>query len=1613
MRRVWLPDAAGSVICKEPLGPGSVARAEREVGILRRLAGVTGVPQLATVTQPGTVVVVDDGGVPLMEAVRAQPLDASSIPALACDLASIVGAMHRNGVVHRDINPANVLLTAERRLVVVDFDLASTVAEDLPGFTHHRDIAGTLPYLAPEQTGRTGMAVDHRADLYGVGALLYELVAGRPPFEADDELQLVRDILVRVPTPLVELNATLPQALSDIVMLLMEKSPDRRYQSAEGLVHDLGRLRAAPGGFGLGERDFPPRLSAPSRLVGRDGEIAVLRAVFEDAMAGSARGALVAGAPGVGKSALVNALRPIVADRGGWFVGGKFDQYRPDAAGGAVVQAMRGLGRLLLAEPEEALAVRREAIRRALGSDAGLVGSVLPEFAVLLGAAQEPVSVAVVEVQSRLRQALLDLLGAVVSVECPVVMVLDDLQWADAATLGLLDAVLGGDGPPGLLLVGAYRSAEVDTTHPLAAMMSRWERLDIAPALLCLENLPPSELSVLLAEMLRLPAARAGVLATLVGEWTGGNPYDTVELVNALRRDGILRLGEAGWSWDEWAIRRYVGRGDIVDLLRERIDRLPPESGELLGAMACLGGEVRLDLLAVGAGLPAIAVRERLAAPLEDGLLVLDQAVGHAGDEGRDSVRFRHDRVHQAAYDGLGPEHRSVLRLSLARRLGPVPECAAEAAEQYLAIVGLVRGVDERCRAADLFRVAATSLTRTSNHAAAERFLAAAIAIRESAGGRADGDLVAMAIERHAALYSLGRLDEADRAYASIRRHGPTPEQLAPATCVQVSSLGQRGRYRDAADLGLDLLRELGATVPDEAFSAQIPARLDELSRWASRLDLAGELARPDVTEPRVLAIAGIIDRLAPIAYFLGDRGLIAWIASESQRLWLRYGPCAQLVANFGAAGPMAVAARGDYRLGHTIGRHMLAVAQTRGYEPQTSVVRHRHTLLDLPWMERLDTIAGQARAAREGLVRGGHLQMASHTYNASLPALLDCAGSLETYVAEIASATAFAARIGDHHTAQFLAGHRQLAKALRGEAGSPGGFDDESFAEQAHLLAVETNPLAAGSYHICRALAAALFGDASALDRHTGQAMPLLRFVPGYPVALAYVLRGLALCAGLRGTAPDQAPAMLAELADCQAWLAARTVDAPGNFRHLLRLVDAERAWAFDDFRAAATAFDEAAREAERRPWHQALITERDAQFHFAYGLDRAGRRLLAEARQRYQAWGAAGKVRELERVHPFLRPGRGTDATRATIDPRRNSGISADSIDMVAILRASQALSSETNLDRLRAEVGVQLTALTGATDVMLVLRNDDTNEWFLPSAQAATPVDPAGAAGLLPTTAFRYVERTREPLLVEDATTDDRFTRDPYLAGHDCCSLLVVPILHQGALHAVLLLANDVSAGAFTADRLDAVMLIAGQLSVSLGNALLYGSLEERVAERTEALAAANQQLEVLSATDPLTKLANRRRFTQVLEAEWVRATRTGRPVGIIMLDVDYFKRYNDHYGHLAGDECLSQVAAALESGMRNATDLVCRYGGEEFAIIVPEVDQATVCKVGERARVAVAALQRPHAASEHGTVTVSVGVATMRPTGSDLIDDLVNRADAALYQAKANGRNQVCG
>jgi diguanylate cyclase (GGDEF)-like protein len=1022
--------------------------------------------------------------------------------------------------------------------------------------------------------------------------------------------------------------------------------------------------------------------------------------------------------------------------------------------------------------------------------------------------------------------------------------------------------------------------------------------------------------------------------------------------------------------------------------------------------MACLGGTVPTGLLAAAVGTTGAGLDERVLPALEDGLLLLERGASRS----QGVLRFPQGSIQQALHSRMGDIARQRSHLALARRLAPLTSYATEAAEQYLCVLSAITTGQEAGEAARLFAGAAAKAARLLHHEAAERYAAAAIGLLERAQHPDHPEITRLLTGRLTALYSLGRHTEGDRLFTAIAQRQGDALCLAEASSLQVLSLCSRGRHTEAVPIGLAMLAQLGIRPPAEDLHGYVTRGLAGLLDWVSADAAINAVDRITTNDRLVRAIARLINRILPTAQ-LYDPLVGAWLAVENQRLWSIHGVCPELVANLARTASSPIVFGEDYRTAYAMARHAISIGAAYGYEPETSLARQNFATFAIHWFEPLEHTLEQVAIARPGLIQGGEIQAVCINDISSLAAMLDCAPALENSAAELANAREYAAHTGSHHLADIFANHHRLLQALTGE------IDPASRLAEAPDPSLAGKPLSLFGLHCGQAMLALLCADDAALALHSTAAMAWISRVGGaYRCMTANLLHALLLARQAR--APDSLAAIKSRLPAAfhvlRAWFAARAADAPGNFEHLLNFIDAEAAWTEGDIARAAHAFDHALQlqsgTARARPWHHALIAERAGLFNMALGMDYFGRGMLRDAQARYGAWGAVAVVRRLNATHGFLDAAEGP---RSVAQDDRSASISSDTLDIMAVLRASQALSSQRTLGALYAQVVETLAAMTGATAVKLVVWDDSRGAWCLPAQGdlPAEPVEDVAARLALPLSAFRIVERTQVPLVVDDALLDDRFARDPYFAAMERCSLLVLPVQSQGAARAVLILENRLSRGVFSHARLNLVTLVASQLAVSLDNAQLYASLERRVAERTEALAVANRRLEQLSISDALTGLANRRRFDEVFASEWRRALHGSASIGLVLIDIDYFKRYNDHYGHVGGDRCLRAVASALQASVRQDVDLAARYGGEEFALILPGADLRAAAAAAARAQQAIVALREPHAASPLHYVTISQGVAARIPDETAGAEQFLKAADAALYRAKQQGRNRL--
>ena len=588
-------------------------RLAREYGLKDELNGAWAVRPLELVRERGRIML-------LLEDTRSEPLDRSlgapmevgTFLRLAIAVAAALTQVHRRGLVHKDIKPGNILVnrdTGEVRLT--GFGIASRLPRERQAPAPPKSIAGTLAYMAPEQTGRMNRSIDARSDLYALGVTFYQMITGSLPFTAADPMEWVHCHIARKPVPPRERLETVPAAVSALILKLLAKTAEERYQTAAGLERDLRRCLAAwearrtIDAFPLGRHDTSDQLLIPQKLYGREREIDALLAAFDRVVtSGRPELVLVSGYSGIGKSAVVNELHKALVPPRGLFASGKFDQYKRDIPYATLAQALQGLIRPLLGKSDAELAGWRDALMDALGPNGRLMIELVPELRLLIGEQPPVVELPPQQAQSRLQLVLRRFLGVFARPEHPLALFLDDLQWLDAATLDMLADLLIQPDVQGLLVIGAYRDNEVNSLHPLTRKLSAIRDAGASMEEIRLEPLARDDLGRLIADTLSCAPRRAGPLAQLMHEKTGGNPFFAIQFISELAEEGLLHFDydAARWRWELDRIRAKRYSDNVVDLMVGKLTRLAATTQTALKELACLGNIAEIALLSIVLG---------------------------------------------------------------------------------------------------------------------------------------------------------------------------------------------------------------------------------------------------------------------------------------------------------------------------------------------------------------------------------------------------------------------------------------------------------------------------------------------------------------------------------------------------------------------------------------------------------------------------------------------------------------------------------------------------------------------------------------------------------------------------------------------------------------------------------------------------------------------------------------------------------------------------------------------------------------------------------------------------------------------------------------------------
>jgi predicted ATPase/transcriptional regulator with GAF, ATPase, and Fis domain len=1435
--------------------PADTAALRREYELLCALdiAGVASAVALETYRDRLALVLEDVGGTPLESLMAAGPLDLETFFAVALPLIATIGRIHEQGVIHKDINPNNVLVNrATGDVHLVDFSISSRLAaEHRRHLQHPHLLEGTIAYMSPEQTGRMNRGVDYRADLYAFGATCYEMLTGRRPFESHDPLEVIHAHVAQAPVPPQTRHPGVPAGLSDVVMRLLAKSAEDRYQSAEGVEADLKRCRdewrraGAIAPFALGQDDVRGRFVVPQRLYGREAEVARLSEAFERVVAGEREVVLVSGYSGIGKTSLIQEIHRSLPRRRGQFITGKFDQLARDRPYVGLAQAFQALVRHLLAGTDDEMGTWRARVLDAVGANGQVMVDLVPELAHLIGPQPPVASMDPTEAQNRFSRVFLDFVGAFARPEHPLVLFLDDLQWADPATLTLLPLLLGTADLRGLLVIGAYRDHEVHAAHPLVQVLDGLRQGGVRITELVLPPLEPAHVRALVSDTFTATPALSEDLSEVVHHKTGGNPFFVVQFLTALHQDGHVTLDRATRTWrmDLTTIRSLRMTDNVVDLMAERIRRLGEPTRRVLRLAACIGNRFDIDTLAVVAETDPAAVERDLWPAVEQGLVIAEEPPRH---------RFLHDRVQQAAYALIPDSAKPLAHLALGRLLLARGE-AAGGAEWLFDVVdhlnvgaGLIDGA-ERLGLAELNLRAGRRAKASAAFPSAHEYFAAGASLLPADGWDRHHDLAfALHLDLAEAQYLTGRLDEAERTYETLLERAATPLESGDAYLLMMNQYETTARYYDAIRAGMAALRLLGFALPETAAEQQ--AALDaDIATIHARLGgqpVGSMLELPRLESPAVRSALKLLMILWSPTYISGQNRLSDLVGARMVRLSLEHGNAEESAYGYVAFAMTVGWLLGDYAQGYEFGQLAIALNERLADLRLRGRVHHRFAALVNFWRRPFATCIPHAReAVRAGLESGDFMIAAYGQFQQSWWGMQidpDLAGFLERYDPTVE----FLARLRATAYREVQKMILQWARALQGATTSPDSLDGDGFEETAYLSTYGGKGIF-GSWYVTLKLE--LLHTFGAIDQARSAARewePIAEVFSSSPWPAMFAFRhALVLCAWAPGADEAERDEAMAKADQLATRLRTWAENSPENFRHLYELVAAEiarvRGRAADAFERFESAL--ALAQAQPSPRYRALINERYGEFWLGRQQPEVAATFLREAHYAYRQWGAHAKVAELEGRHGPLLAGRAAEPAGA-LGTTTTTLAQASAIDLHTVVKVGEAIAGEMDLEVLLGRLMRVAIEHAGAERGRFVLEHEGapavhvtgTTEAVQVQAERGTPLSDATG---LPAALVNLVRRTAEIIVLADAAVDGPFTEDPYVRRERPRSIICLPAMNQARLIGALYLENNLAPGVFTADRAQVLQMIAAQAAIAIENARLFAEIA-RLKDRLQA-------------------------------------------------------------------------------------------------------------------------------------------------------------------------------
>lgn len=1387
----------------------------------------------------------DPGGTLLNSIVASGPLDLSDFLNIAIQLTSIIAQLHSQGIVHAKLRPDVILVDKNNSDVwITEFDHALK----LNGSEKLRCIhgEGNLAYIAPEQTGRIDAVSDFCTDLYSIGAILYEMLTARPPFETHIPLELIHCHLARIPQQPCDIDSKIPRPLSDIIMRLLMKKPDERYKSARGLRADLKeckrqyRQQGQISAIDMAQRDSSQNFEIPESLYGRSDELQQLLDCFHRVQQGGAELVLVAGYSGVGKTSLIQHIRQSVITDKGYFASGKYDQLECSNPYGAILQAFLQLVKQILTEKDAEIDLWKKRILSALGINAQVIIEVIPELELIIGTQPTVPKLKPLESQNRFNFYFQKFIKALARPERPLVLFLDDLQWASAASIRLFHSWVASINMNGLLMIGAYRDNEVDALHPLTSMMSELQEARVVMHTIELQPLDTDSVNLIVQDALGRSAKKSLSLTDCIQRKTGGNPFFARTFLHSLYEEGQLYLDAAAqWTWDMHTINNMRAADNVVELMAHKIERLNDETLEVLKLAACIGNRFTLSTLSTAYDKKADITLLHLQQALSDGLIEQqDESV----------LAFYHDRIQEAAYGLITKSRRAEIHYQIGTLLF-ASAIDTQSDEQLFEIVNhlnlgrtLIADMVETRRLAELNLRAGLKAKKSAAFATAHDYFSLGVKLLPADAWKNHYTLAfELYREQSECAYLCGLFIEAEKGFDFLMQKARSKREQGIIYNLRIIQYENLSRFAEAAALGFEAVALFGIHFPDNEQEklTVVDSEIEAIQQQLSAKPIAQLVQLPQMQDAdKKICMKLLMTMWAP-NYISGDLPATMLIAASMVKLSLQYGNTEESAYGYVTHAISIATRHNDYALAYEFGQLALSVNRELDDRTARAKVNHMFSCYIGLWRDHIKECFKYSRVGYEAGIESGDFTYGGYSgFHESWHALFS-GMDLQKYDKEYSVKLEFLSgyqyqSIADAHQLML-----QWGRCLQGKTDSPLSLNGSDFSEQVYQNTYRDAPFFMSFFYVAKLNISYLLQDYQSALIFAEQAEKVIFGVRGMVWdALLCFNHALVICALFESLDSTQKPATLKKLKFMRRQMKLWAKNAAQNFAQQYQLIEAETARIKGKYRKAARLYEDAIESSRQQGFTniQALASELAGRFWLQRKRHRIAVALLQDAIENYRDWGAVGKTRQMDKSYESLV---GNLQLRSFVDSEQLP----ESLDFAAILKASQAIAGEMIMDKLIKQLVRIVLENTGANRALLLCLNG--NNWQVNAAgefkKSGISLDSSVSDEKVygrSEAVINYVSRTGEYLLSRDAQLDNRLSGDSYIREHDVKSVLCVPVKHQQEFNTILYLENSLLPNAFTNARVLVVQTLAAQAAIALKNAHLYSDVMKEIGERRQA-------------------------------------------------------------------------------------------------------------------------------------------------------------------------------